>query len=95
MHTQANDDLVGPFEHFVVVVPPIQLGERGQPRGAHPVLEVLVATEVGGWVGFGVATWKALHPVGRGKNDGEIAVASRADGGRGVLLGFSWPGDAR
>jgi hypothetical protein len=64
LRTEIDRELVSPLHHDVLVVSAVQFGERGQARGAHPILEMFVALEIGK-IGRIVAVRVAQSPVRR------------------------------
>lgn len=88
--THINRDTIPPPRQVLPIIPPPQLRKRRQPRRPHPILEMLVRSQVGK-VFLGVPIWVPFLPIGRWDDLVETVVrASSVD----VFARFAGPGDA-
>lgn len=87
--THGDVELIPALEQLVAIVPAVELGERGEAGGAHPILKVLVGAEIGWGAVRRVAIGELGSPIRRRDNLVKVIV-----GGVRILLCLSRPGDA-
>ena len=86
-HTEVDRESVCPLRHVILVVSAVQFGKCGEAGRAHPILEMLVVSQVRK-VGRVIAGRITCSPIRRRNN---LAKVVRRRGR--VLLGLTWPCD--